>query len=208
MNQSLTHLPEEASESPCAKVVLIGVSTGGLKALCAILPALPADFPWPVLIVQHQHPDADDYLAQLLNEQCQIKIKQSDEKERIRPGTGYLAPANYHLLLEEDLTLSLSLDPPVNFSRPAVDVLFESAVDAMGQNCIGIILTGANKDGAKGLAEINHAGGTTVVQNPAQAVATAMPLAAMALITPDHILNLQEIGSWLVEHAKTHKEEI
>jgi len=110
---------------------VIGVSTGGVSALKLLLGALPADYPLPILIVSHITPDADDGLAVLLNTFCAIRVKEADEREAIKPGTVYLAPANYHLLLERGGTLALSIDPPVNFARPSVDVLFESAAEGL-----------------------------------------------------------------------------
>lgn len=180
------------------KAVVIGVSTGGVAALKLLLGALPADFALPVLVVTHITPDADDGLAVLLDTLCAIRVKEADEQEPIRPGTVYLAPANYHLLLERGGALALSIDPPVNFARPAVDVLFESAAEVYGPALIGIILTGAGSDGAKGLKRIKEQGGTAIVQDPDDAEMDSMPRAALQLLEADHVTSLREIPGLLM----------
>ena len=153
------------------RVVVIGVSAGGGEALEALLPALPGDFPAPIVVVRHLHPHSEGSVTERLAGRCLLRIKQADEKERLTPGTIYLAPANYHLLFEEDGTLALSLDPPVHYARPSIDVTMESAVEAFGGAVLGVILTGANGDGAAGLSEVKAAGGYAVVQDPADASA-------------------------------------
>ncbi len=179
------------------QAVVIGVSAGGMTALSAILPELPGDFPLSVLIVQHTHPTTDDFLARYLDEQCRVTVKEADEKEKILPGIAYLAPANYHLLVEADKTLSLSTELPVNYARPSIDVLFETAADAYGETVVGVILTGANHDGSRGLLTIKKAGGLAVVQDPETAEADAMPRSAIETAAPDHILPLEQIGPFL-----------
>jgi two-component system chemotaxis response regulator CheB len=179
------------------QAVVIGVSAGGMEALITILPELPCDFPLSVIIVQHTHPTSDDFLARYLDERCCVKVKQADEKEKVLPGVVYLAPANYHLLVETDKTLSLSTELPVSFARPSIDVLFETVADAYGEKAVGVILTGANHDGSQGLLKIKKAGGLAVVQDPETAEAVAMPQAAIETVQPDHILPLKKIGSFL-----------
>ena len=179
------------------EAVVIGVSFGGLKALQTILPAINLDFPAPIMVVQHQDPQADDFLARHLDTLSVLKVKVAEEKETATPGIVYLAPANYHLLVEDDHTLSLSIDEKVNFSRPAIDVLFESAADAYGSRLIGIILTGANQDGSLGLKRIKEYGGLAVVQDPQTAKAPGMPEAALAATEVDHVLSLSGIASLL-----------
>ena len=179
------------------ETLIIGVSAGGLKALSIIFPHLPANFPLSTIVVQHMHPTSDDFLAHHLNEACPVKVKQVDEKEPIEPGIIYIAPPNYHLLIEEDKTFSLTVDAPVNFARPSIDVLFESAADVYGRHLIGIILTGANNDGSRGLKRIKESGGLTIIQDPKTAEADAMPRAAMAAVKPDYVLSLEEIGDFL-----------
>ncbi|MBP1995645.1 chemotaxis protein CheB [Paenibacillus eucommiae] len=179
------------------EAVVIGVSAGGLKALSDVLSYLPRDYLLPVLIVQHLLDGSDNFLAEYLNEQTAVHVKEADEKELIRPGYVYLAPAGYHLLIEEDRTISLSVDPRVNYSRPSIDVLFESAAYVFEERCVGVILTGANSDGSVGLSAIHKKGGLTVVQDPKTAEYNMMPDAAIQATKVDHILSLAEIGKLL-----------
>jgi len=179
------------------KAVVMGVSFGGLKALKTVLSILVPDFPASIMVVQHHDPRADDFLATYLDKLCQIRVKVAEEKEKIEPGVAYLAPANYHLLVEDDHTLSLSVEEKVHFARPAIDVLFESAADAYGSRLIGIILTGANQDGSQGLRLIKECGGLAVVQDPKSAVAPSMPEAALVATEVDYVLSLNEIGDLL-----------
>lgn len=181
------------------EAVVIGVSAGGLNALSAIIPLLPRDFSLPVIIVQHLHPYADDYLAHYLNEKGQLLVKYAEEKENIAAGVVYLAPPNYHLLIEDNKTFSLSIEGPVNYARPSIDVLFESAADVYGPGLIGIILTGANYDGSQGLKRIKEMGGLTIVQDPRTAEMDSMPKAAIAITKVDHILPLEQIGHFLAD---------
>jgi len=181
------------------KAIVIGSSAGGINALTKVLSVLPADFSLPIVIVQHLHPESGHHLPHILGTKSALKIKQADEKELIKKGWVYLAPPNYHLLIEEDFTFSLSLESPVNYSRPSIDVLFESAVYAYRQHLIGIILTGANHDGSLGLKKIKETGGFTIVQDPKTAEADAMPKSAIASTQIDKILPLQEIGLYLLQ---------
>lgn len=185
-------------EKSIFKAVVLGVSTGGVMALKKLLGSISADFPLPVLIVTHIKPDSDDGLAVLLNTLCSIHVKEADEQEAIKPGTVYLAPANYHLLVEKNYRLALSIDPPVNFSRPSIDVLFESAAEVYGKELIGIILTGAGFDGSKGLLKIKSSGGLAIVQDPADAEMNSMPKSALQLIKADHVVSLDEIPGLLM----------
>lgn len=167
---------------------------------------LPADFSLPILIVQHLSPSSDGYMPVFLNKISDIMVKEADEKEKIVPGIVYMAPPNYHLLIEEDETLSLSNESKINYSRPSIDVLFETASYAYGNELIGIILTGANNDGAKGLTEIRNAGGFCICQRPGEAEAEAMPLAAIELASPQKILKIEEIGDFLIQLDKNKKD--
>src|SRR5579871_697452 len=133
------------------RAIVIGASAGALEALSSLLPALPSGYPIPIMIVVHVPPDKKSALAELFHAKCAIEVREAEDKEPIEPGVAYFAPPNYHLLVEPDETLSLSVDPPVLYSRPAIDVLFESASDVYRHDLIGVILTGANSDGAKGL---------------------------------------------------------
>jgi len=181
------------------KAIVIGASAGGLNALQEILAPLPADFRLPILIVQHRFPTADDLLTFALNESCRLMVKEADEKDYIEPGYVYVAPPNYHLLVERNRTLSLSADAKVCYSRPSIDVLFESAADVFLSQLIGIILTGANHDGTAGLKKIKQNGGLTLVQDPATAEAEIMPRSAIQANAVDQILSLADIAALLVQ---------
>ncbi|WP_083773494.1 chemotaxis protein CheB [Desulfofarcimen acetoxidans] len=184
------------------QAVVIGVSAGGFAALSFLLPSLPEDFSLPVIIVQHLHPASGSYIVQHLNNKCSLIVKQADEKESIKPGTVYLASPNYHLLVEEDRTFSLTVDNRVNYARPSIDVLFETAARAYGEKLIGIILTGSNNDGSKGLKRIKEGGGLAVVQDPLDAEVDSMPRAALAATAVDFILSLEQIASFLMSLSK------
>jgi two-component system chemotaxis response regulator CheB len=177
---------------------VVGVSSGGVHALKTILSGLPARFPSPIAVVHHVAEDSDGFLAEHLNATCEIAVKEAEDKEPLCPGMAYLAPAGYHLLVEQDRTFSLSVDDRVKFSRPAIDVLFESAADAFRDCLIGIVLTGANEDGAKGLKAISIRGGLTIVQDPKTAEAQYMPRAAIAATPVDHIVALERVAPLLL----------
>lgn len=179
------------------QAIVMGVSAGALEALGAVLPQLPANLPVPVLIVVHLPPDKESILAGLLEKRCAIAVREAGDKEEIQPGVAYIAPADYHLLVEQTGELSLSADDPVLFSRPSIDVLFESAADVYGNGLLAVLLTGASADGARGLRAILDAGGHAIVQDPTTAYAATMPEAAMALCPEATVLPLNEIGSHL-----------
>ncbi|MEK3911328.1 chemotaxis protein CheB [Paenibacillus sp. FSL H7-0331] len=181
------------------EAVVVGVSAGGLKALVTILAYLPADYHLPVIIVQHLLEGSDSFLVDYLNEQVSICVKEAADKEAIRPGYVYVAPPGYHLLIEDERMFSLSMDPKVNYSRPSIDVLFDSAAFVFQEKCLGIVLTGANRDGSEGLRNIKMNGGQAIIQDPATAEYNIMPLAAMSVVKVDHILALDEIGKYLLE---------
>jgi two-component system chemotaxis response regulator CheB len=184
------------------RAVVVGASAGGTTALQKILPFLPAQFPMPVIIAQHLHPLQDGAAIVYYSGGSALTVKDADEKEQIRPGFVYFAPPNYHLLIEDDFTFSLSVDEKVHFTRPSIDVLFESAADAYGAALIGVILSGANEDGAAGLLCIKKRGGLTIVQDLKDAEITYMPKAAMETANPDHVLTAEGIRNFLVELAK------
>jgi two-component system, chemotaxis family, protein-glutamate methylesterase/glutaminase len=175
------------------KAIVIGVSSGGLNAMKTLLPALPADFPLPVIIVQHIGPRSDGTWIGLLNNMCALRVKEADEKEKIERGNVYVAPPNYHLLVEKDETFSLTVDEKVNFARPSIDVLFESAAVAYKDRLIGIILTGANSDGTAGMKKIKENGGLTIVQDPDTAESSFMPASVITSITVDYVLAMENI---------------
>ncbi|PCI52198.1 MAG: chemotaxis protein CheB [Moraxellaceae bacterium] len=187
------------TENAEARAVVVGTSWGGVEALSIVLKGLPPDFPLPVIVVQHQHPNSDDILSLILRKRAQMYVKEVEEKEPLENGVVYVAPANYHLLVELDKSLSLSNEAPHNYSRPSIDLTFMSAVDVYGASLIGVVLTGANDDGAAGLKMITKFGGTTIVQEPSTARMDCMPLAAVKATTVDHIVSLDEIAPLLVE---------
>ena len=185
------------------KAIVIGTSNGGMATLTKLLPVLPHDYPIPVTIVQHLAPLQEDFLIKYYNDRCALTVKEADEKEENQSGYIYFAPPNYHLLIEKDKTFSLSIDKKVNFVRPSIDVLFESAVDAYLSDLIGIILTGANIDGVHGLEQIKMNDGLTIVQDPATAESSFMPQAAIDAVKIDYIMPVEEIGNLLLLLGKS-----
>ncbi len=179
------------------KAVVIGASAGAVQALLTILPALPASFVLPVLVVVHVPPDRDNVLVSLLQAKCRLTVKEAEDKEPLVGGTVFFAPSDYHLLVETDGTLAISTDEPVNYSRPSIDVLFESAADAFGEALVGVVLTGANHDGAAGLRAVTQAGGTAIVEDPNFAHSRAMPLAALEASPGAAIMTIDAIASYL-----------
>ena len=184
------------------EAVVIGVSTGGLNALSQILPILPRSYPLSVIIVQHRVNDSDNFLVEYLNKLCDIQVKEALPRSAIEPECVYISPSGYHLLIERDKRFSLSVDPPVSFAIPSIDVLFESAAVAYKDKLIGVILTGANSDGSRGIKKIKESGGLTIVQDPTTAESSTMPAAAIEMVDIDHILPLNEIGSFLEDINK------
>jgi two-component system chemotaxis response regulator CheB len=179
------------------RAIVIGASAGALEALSVILPALPGDFRLPIFIVVHIPPDKRSVLAELFRAKCKIRVSEVEDKEPIRPSTAYFAPPDYHVLVENDHTLALTNEEPVLFSRPSIDVLFESAADIYGPDVVAVLLTGANHDGAKGLLLIAKAGGEVIVQDPETAFAAAMPQAGLDLCPDAAVLSLQGINDYL-----------
>jgi two-component system, chemotaxis family, protein-glutamate methylesterase/glutaminase len=180
------------------ELVVIGGSAGSLDALLGILPRLPRDFPWPLTIVVHLHPRQDGGVVELMDRRCPLRVKEAEDKEALAPGHVYFAPAGYHLLIEQDRTFSLSAEEAVKFSRPSIDVLFESAAEACRSGLIGVILSGASDDGAQGLLRVKEFGGLAIVQNPAAADHSAMPRAALEAADADHVLAVREIAELLL----------
>jgi two-component system chemotaxis response regulator CheB len=180
----------------CAAVV-IGTSAGGVDALSALLPSLPADGRAAVFVVIHLPRERPSLLADLFAAKCAAPVREAQDKEPVEPGTVYFAPPDYHLLVDAGPQLSLSADELVNFSRPSVDVLFESAADVYGRHLLGLVLTGASHDGAAGLAAVQRAGGRAVVQRPATAQVAIMAEAALRRVPSAASLSLPEIASLL-----------
>ncbi|MBU3112900.1 chemotaxis protein CheB [Clostridium lacusfryxellense] len=181
------------------KALVIGASAGGLDAISTVISGLKEDFSVPILIVQHIGRHPSKYMVKYLNDICNINVYEAEEKEKVLPGNAYIAPPNYHLLVEGDETLSLTVEPKVNYARPSIDVLFDSAANVYGNGLIGIILTGANRDGSNGLKRIKELGGITIVQDPRTATSNTMPMAAIALTKVDYVLKLSEISNKLNE---------
>lgn len=179
------------------KAIVIGSSAGGLNALKTIILGLRKDFMLPIIIVQHISPHSDSFMARYFNQISPLHVKEADEREPVRSGHVYLAPPNFHLLVEEDQTLSLSVEEKVNFSRPSIDILFETASYVWGKHLIGIILTGANNDGASGLEKIARAGGLAIIQSPESAEVPIMPMSAMDHCPTAQILPLNDIPDYL-----------
>lgn len=175
------------------RAVVIGASAGGVQALSHLLPGLSAGFPVPVMVVVHVPPRKANALVDLFAQKCRLPVKEAEDKEPLVPGTIYFAPPDYHLLVETERTLALSSDETVNHSRPAIDVLFETAADAFGPGLVGIVLTGANHDGARGLRAVCEAGGTALVQDPATAEVATMPEAALAACSAARAMTLDEM---------------
>lgn len=179
------------------EAIVVGASAGGVEALLNIFGELPDTFGLPIIAVLHLPDERRSQLAQVFARRLRVPVREAQDKEVIQPGTVYFACPGYHLSVEHDRSLSLSQEDRVHHSRPAIDYLFASAADTYGQGLLAILLTGANQDGARGLAHVKQSGGTTVVQDPKEARIAVMPLAAMAVCAPDHILPLSRIASLL-----------
>ena len=184
------------------QLIVMGVSAGGTDAMKQLLPAFPANYPIPIIVVQHLHPTQKNTLLTVFDKMCGLTIKEADEKEPIQPGYVYFAPPNYHLLIENNRTFALSIDEKVNYARPSIDVLFECAADVYQAHVIGIVLTGANHDGAAGAHRIKTRGGLIIVQDPKTAEVAYMPEAAITATQVDHILPLSDIGPLLLSLSR------
>lgn len=191
----------EAAANPASvpgiEAIVIGASAGGVEALLTVFGELPTGFGLPIITVLHLPDERRSQLAEVFDRRVNMPVLEARDKEVITPGTLYFAGPGYHLSVEHDRSLSLSQEDRVHHSRPAIDFLFASAADTYGKGLLAILLTGANQDGARGLAHVKQQGGTTVVQDPTEARVAVMPRAALALETPDHILTLSQIGSLL-----------
>lgn len=190
-------LPDAVALAARVRAVVIGGSAGCLEVLREILPSPHGRLPLPILIVVHLPEDSPALLHRVLGPRGTLRLKQAEDKEWIEAGCIYFAPGGYHLLVERDQALALSVDEPVHFSRPAIDVLFESAADAYGAGLMALLLTGASQDGAAGLRAVAQAGGLTVVQDPASARVPYMPAMALRSSTPDYVLAPAQIRELL-----------
>ena len=179
-------------------IIAIGASWGGVQAISVVLAGLPGDLPAPVVIAQHRGEEGPAQLAEALGRRTALRVVDGTDKDVLQPGHAYLAPPGYHLLVDYG-SLTLSTDEPERFSRPSIDVLFESVADAYGDEAVGVILTGASEDGAAGLARIRGKGGVTIVQEPATAARRTMPEAALAAAGAHRVLPLDEIAAFLLK---------
>lgn len=179
------------------EAIAIGASAGGVEAVCTLLAALPARFAPAIIIVLHLPPSRPTTLPQLFARTTSLAVKEAEDKERIEGGRVYIAPPDYHLLVEPDKRFALSADEPHHFSRPSIDLLFESAAYAYREKLLGIVLTGASSDGAAGLQAVRVLHGTAWVQDPAEANVSIMPEAALALAGADSVMSLNDIAAAL-----------
>jgi two-component system chemotaxis response regulator CheB len=189
------------------RVICVGASAGGITAVQRLLNGLPKLFSLPLVVVQHLHPSTELDVDLVYGRGFSGKVLEARDKMPLEGGTAYFAPPTYHLLIEKDLSLSLSQDEPVNFSRPSIDVLFESAAWAVGDGACGVLLTGANHDGAAGLRQIKDLGGVTIVQDPEEAEVPYMPNAAIELQRPDFILKIDDIAAKLSQMSSEGTSE-
>jgi two-component system chemotaxis response regulator CheB len=199
MKTSFFSPDSSASALPQIDAIVVGASAGGVEALLKIFAPLQKGFRLPIITVLHIPDERRSQLAEVFKTRLAIPVKEADDKEAIAPGTLYFASPGYHLSIESDFSFSFSQEDRVYHSRPSIDILFDSAADVYGPRLAGVLLTGANNDGARGLARIKEAGGLTVVQDPAHAQARTMPEAALALHQPDYLLPVSDIGQLLVE---------
>ena len=179
-------------------LIAIGTSLGGLNALLSVIRQLPGELPVPIVVVQHRGAVQDTGFVDLLQRSTTLTVVEAEDKTPLKPGVLFVAPADYHLLVEDRESLALSTEAPVRAARPSIDVLFESAADAYGDALVGVLLTGASADGAAGLARIKQRGGCAIVQDPATAECATMPAAGIAATAVDYVLPLDRIGEHLL----------
>jgi two-component system, chemotaxis family, protein-glutamate methylesterase/glutaminase len=187
------------------EIAVVGTSWGGLAALRELVSCLPADLPIPVVLVQHRHKHSDGALPQLLQDRTRLRVCEVEDKTPIEPGAIYVAPADYHLLVEPDY-FTLSVEEPIRYSRPSIDLTFSSAADVFGPKTIGVILTGANADGTAGLKRIAERGGATLVQEPATAESPAMPTSALQAVPSSRTLTIGAIGGAIADLARLQEK--
>jgi two-component system chemotaxis response regulator CheB len=188
---------EENRVEKASKAFVIGGSAGSLQVLFSLLPLLKSNLPFPVIIVLHRRHYADSSLSELLSTKTLAPMHEVEDKDIIRPGHIYLAPADYHLLIEKTQTFSLDYSEKINFSRPSIDVTFESAAEVYGPSLSALLLSGANEDGTKGLTFVKQRGGTAIVQNPETAQMPYMPHYAMTHTTVDHVLDVPQMADFI-----------
>jgi two-component system, chemotaxis family, protein-glutamate methylesterase/glutaminase len=193
-------VPAAPSITQRPEIIVVGTSAGGLRALELVLGGLPHGFPIPIVAVQHRARESTDAYAEVLGKGTSLPVREVEDEDALRAPGVYLAPPDYHVLIEPG-RMALSVDEPVSYSRPSIDVLFESAADVYGARVLAVLLTGANADGAKGLARVKQAGGVVIVQDPESAESPEMPAAGIASAAVDRVLPLGEIANELVRRA-------
>ncbi len=179
-------------------IIVIGASAGGMETIKKILSELPKNFSIPIVVVLHLMSGKESEIVKLLQNNCKIEIVEATINSKIEKGMAIFAPPNYHILIEKNGSYSLSTESKINFSRPSIDILFETAADAFGSEVVGIVLSGASSDGSKGLLEIKNKGGTCIVQDPKTAVFDTMPKKAIESVEVDYILSPKEIAKYLI----------
>jgi two-component system chemotaxis response regulator CheB len=180
-----------------SKLIIIGGSAGSLQVILKLFTTIKKDFPVPVVLILHRTPVADQLLEELLNGKTDLMVKEVEEKEMPLPGYLYVCPADYHVLFEKDGSFTLDYSEKINFSRPSIDVAFQSAADAFGEKLICILLSGANADGTDGMTYVKKCRGITIVQDPNDAEVSYMPLQAVQRAKPDHVFNHAEIKKFI-----------
>ncbi len=178
------------------KLVVIGASMGGLSALETVLLALPEGFLVPIAVVMHRSVESTSGLLQVLRKHSALRVQEPHDKEPIRSGYVYIAPPDYHLMVENG-SFALSTDAPELYARPSINVLFESAADTYGAGVVAVVMTGASSDGSRGAVRVKEAGGTVIVQDPATAESSLMPQSALRATQTDRVMNLKDIGVFL-----------
>ncbi len=187
--------PELRRHLLACEALVVGASAGAVEALNQLLPVVPQDARIPIVVVVHLPPNRPSLLPEVFASRCQARVREPEDKEPLTPGSIWFAPSNYHLLLEADRRFAFSTDLPVNFSRPSIDVLFESAADVFAETLCCLVLTGANEDGARGASSVRRQGGLVIVQDPESAEAKEMPKAAISRANPQIIATLPEIAA-------------
>lgn len=191
-----------ATTSTRPQIIVLGASAGGLHALEHLLGCLPRGFPVPIVVVQHRSRESTDAYAEVIGRSTELPVREVEDGDPLRAPGVYLAPPDYHVLIEPGRT-ALSIDEPVSYSRPSIDVLFESAADTYGARVCAVLLTGANSDGARGLVRVKQAGGYAIVQDPSTADSPEMPTAGIAMAKVDRVLGLDGIAHELMQRALT-----
>ena len=203
MKRSTGRSDDAAAARVAYEIIVVGTSWGGLAALRAIVGALPPEFDIPMVVVQHRHRDSDALLARFLQDHTRLRVCEVEDKQTVEPGRVFIAPANYHLLVERGY-FSLSTEAPVRYSRPSIDVAMTSAAVAYGFHAVGVVLTGANEDGAAGLRHIAANGGLAVVQEPESAEVDTMPRAALEAVPTARVFALERLADFLGSLPSAH----